>query len=345
MKTSATNKKIRNLLTDIRNETLIPRPEFQRRLVWSENHKNAFIQTVLDGYPFPEVYIAAGMVDPDTGEGTEMLVDGQQRLTTLKQYFEGSSDLKLSKEITPYSDLTDEEKVNFLEYEVVIRDLGQKSIDEIKEIFQRINSTNYSLNAMEIHNARFDGEIKQFADRLSQNSFFEEHKVFSATDVRRMKDVSYVLSLVITVMSAYFNLESEFESNLFQYNDEFEEKARLEDEFRRVFDFIDKCELSQKSRAWRKSDLFTLIVEIHRAIFREEKDIKPADVGIRLIEFYELVDRVAKAEEGISVENGRLQEYYKAALQGTNSRTNRIRRGKIIQDVINGDFVFDRTEK
>ena len=60
MKTTVTSRTIRELLTAIRNETLYPRPEFQRNLVWSNKHKNAFIRTVLDGYPFPEIYIAAG---------------------------------------------------------------------------------------------------------------------------------------------------------------------------------------------------------------------------------------------------------------------------------------------
>ena len=81
MQASASNRRIRALLKDIRTGALVPNPEFQRRLVWSNKHKSAFIETVLFGYPFPEVYVAAGEVNPDTGEGTEMLVDGQQRLT------------------------------------------------------------------------------------------------------------------------------------------------------------------------------------------------------------------------------------------------------------------------
>ena len=72
MKTSATNRKLRLLLTGIQNGTLLPRPEFQRRLVWSNKHKLAFLKTVLEDYPFPEIYIAAGDVNSETGEGTEM---------------------------------------------------------------------------------------------------------------------------------------------------------------------------------------------------------------------------------------------------------------------------------
>ena len=158
------------------------------------------------GYPFPEIYIAAGEVNTDTGEGTEMLVDGQQRVTTLQQYFQGSSDLKLSRGHTsPYSELGKKEQTNFLEYEVVVRDLGNISITQIKQIFQRINSTNYALNAMEIHNAIFDGEMKKFAEELAEDNFFDKHRVFRTHEIRRMNDTSFALSLIITVMSTYFH--------------------------------------------------------------------------------------------------------------------------------------------
>ena len=344
MKTLATNKTIRELLTAIRNGTLVPSPEFQRNLVWSNKHKSAFIETVLRGYPFPAIYIAAGEVNPDTGEAIEMLVDGQQRLTTLYQYFSQSRDLKLTKGILPYSDLTHEKKISFLKYEVVVRDLGQTSITEIKEILQRINSTNYSLNAMEINNARYDGEIKQFAEKFSQDSFFAKHQVFSKIDGKSMNDVSFALSVVITAMLTYFNLEKEFESFLHHYNNEFEEKQRLETEFQQVFQFIDECDLPEDSRAWRKPDLFTLLVEIHRALFKAKKNIKPVEVGTQLLQFYELVDKFAKSNEAVGREHGRIQEYYKAAIQGTQSRSNRIRRGEIIQAVINGDFELDNME-
>ncbi len=35
MRTAATNKKIRDIIQAVRGGKLIPRPEFQRRLVWS----------------------------------------------------------------------------------------------------------------------------------------------------------------------------------------------------------------------------------------------------------------------------------------------------------------------
>ena len=97
IKTAPTSLKIRQLITDIQNEALVPRPEFQRRLVWSMNDKNNFIDTILSGYPFPEIYIADGEVNLETGKGTQLLVDGQQRITTISEYFSGAPSLKLQK--------------------------------------------------------------------------------------------------------------------------------------------------------------------------------------------------------------------------------------------------------
>jgi hypothetical protein len=334
MKTSATNRKLRILLTGIQNNTLVPRPEFQRRLVWSNKHKLAFLKTVLEGYPFPEIYIAAGEVNSETGEGTEMLVDGQQRISTLYQYFKSSDDLKLAEGILPYRELTEERKIAFLEYEVVIRDLGNLPIPEILEVFKRINSTNYALNAMEVHNARFDGAFKQFGEELAEHPFFEQSNFFRTTEVRRMGDLRFCLTLIITLISGYFNRDDLLEKYLENYNEEFEQKDAVEKEFNAVAGFILRCNFDPKSRAWKKADLFSLFIEIHRALFKRKVNLLPETAQNNLNDFYQKIDNIVDSGDGSSYEN----IYYKAALQASNDRGNRIRRGEIIQWVLDNSY-------
>jgi hypothetical protein len=329
MKTSATNRKIRVLLTAIRESKLIPRPEFQRRLVWTNKHKQEFIQTVLLKYPFPEIYIAAGEVNPDTGEGIEMLVDGQQRITTLNQYFVGSSDLRLG-ELRPYASLSPEEKLDFLEYEVVIRDIGKKSIEEIKEVFRRINSTKYSLNAMETHNARYDGAFKQFVEKLSQHAFFEKHSTFKANEVRRMGDMNYTAVLAVTLMSTYFNRDSEIEQFMEMYNDEFADAEILEEGIEKVFEFVESLKLTENSRLWKKTDLFTALVELYRCIIMEGYVLDRDKVGRDLERFYSEVDEYAKT----SVGHSDIANYHKATIQASNDRSSRVTRGKVFRNAV-----------
>jgi len=335
MKTSATNRRIRVLLTAIKDGSLVPRPEFQRRLVWTDKHKQEFIRTVVMEYPFPEIYVAAGSVDPDSGEGQEMLVDGQQRLSTLFQYFSGSGDLKLG-DIRPYSGLTNEEKIAFLEYEVVVRDLGKKSIEEIKEVFTRINSTKYSLNAMEIHNARYDGALKHFGEALTQHAFFENNHVFKTNDIRRMGDTLFCLTMAITMLTTYFNRDDEVEEFLGRYNDEFPEADRIRDEIEAVLQFVDACRFDPKSRAWRKAELLNILVEAHQALIKDHLDLNPELAGMKLSKFFDRVDKTGTGEEDVE----EVTSYYKASIQATNDRSNRIRRGQIIADVMRGGMTF-----
>lgn len=316
-------------MTAIRDGSLVPRPEFQRRLVWTSVHKEEFLRTVLMDYPFPEIYVAAGEVNAETGEGTEMLVDGQQRITTLHQYFTGSEDLTL-RNIRPYSKLEKDEKIAFLEYEVVVRDLGSKSIEEIKEVFQRINSTKYSLNAMEVHNARFDGELKKFAEELAQNDFFNENNVFRTNDIRRMGDLVFCLTLVITLMGGYFNRDAALEDFLSRYNDEFPHTDELNTQFHYVFQLLTKCDFPKDCRIWRKADLLTALIETHVAIYTKKLTLEPKLLASKLIDFYDTVEAV---RENATV-NERAAAYYKAALQATNDRGNRIRRAEVISPVI-----------
>ncbi len=329
MDTSGTNRRVRKLMTALRNGELVPRPEFQRRLVWTNRHKEKFLETVLMEYPFPEIYIASSNVDPDTGEGIEMLVDGQQRITTLFQYFSGSKDLQLKK-LPSYAELAKEEKVKFLDYEVVVRDLGTKSIGEIREVFERINSTQYALNAMEIRNARYDGELKKCVEELSQNSFFIENSVFRITDIRRMRDVSFSLSLIISILGGYSNREDRFDEFLSKYNDEFPQSEEILANLDAVFDIINKCKFDPKHRVWGKTDLFTLIVELYKAKFRDSIKIKIAKLEDSLKGFYKIVGD-SEDEEDV---NKKSYIYYKATVQASNDRLNRVRRGEILSEII-----------
>lgn len=333
MDTSASNRRLRVLLTAIGNATLIPQPEFQRRLVWINKDKIEFIRTVIEGYPFPEIYIAAGKVDTKTGEGAEMLVDGQQRITTLYQYFKGSADLRLPKDLPSYDNLSEEDQVRFLEYKVVVRDLGNMSIDQIKQVFQRINSTSYGLNAMEIHNARYGGEFKKFAERISQLDFFDDYRIFTSTDVKRMNDVMYCASLIATVMSTYFNRDSEVEEFLEKFNEEFDSQEILLQHVETVLTFISRLNFPPKSRIYKKADFFTLFVELYKLLVTAAVDLNIPRVRHELEHFFRSVDIVGA---GAGASSADAEKYYKAALQASNDRGNRIARGEIINKLLRG---------
>ena len=331
MNTTATNRKIREILASVQKGTLILKPPFQRRLVWKVKDKRSFIQTILDGFPFPEIFVATGDIDLDTGEGVDVLVDGQQRVSTIFDYFHEMDSYGSPSQLPKYADLTPDMKTRFLQYDVVVRDLGKLDDPEIRKIFQRINSTGYSLNAMEVRNSRFDGEFKQTAETVAADEFFSSHEFFTVNDIRRMEDTKFVLAYMITVMSTYFNLEREVGAFLEKYNENFLEAEEIQANSKKVFNFVEHCKFEPSSRIWQnRADMFTLLIESYRAMVNHGRELDHQKLGAKLKEFYALVDQ----SEIDSEEHSEPVAYRRASIQGTNNRSNRITRGRIVETII-----------
>jgi hypothetical protein len=205
-----------------------------------------------------------------------------------------------------------------------VRDLGSVHRDEIVEVFRRINATKYSLLDIEVNNAIYAGELKQFAERLAGDAFFIENGVFNARDFKRMGDLRYALTLVITLLRGYFNRDDAFGELLDRFNDEFPHEADVDQRLQNCFDLIIECGFDSRSRLWKKADLFTVLVELD-SLFRAGGPIpQPSELLELLTGFY---DRIETA----SVDAGDVPGiHYKAAIQATNDKMNRLRRAYVI---------------
>ena len=328
-------RRVSELIKDLEDGTLIPRPEFQRRLVWTNVVKDHFLETVTLGLPFPEIFVATGEIDTRTMKRKNLLVDGQQRISTLREYVQSSPDLVV-KTVAPYAELDEKEKAKFLDYPVAVRDMGQVSEDQIKEIFARINSTDYALKAMERLNAQFSGEFKQFCDRLSRDAFFDRHCVFTIADYRRMRDLDFCVILTVTLMSTYYDRNMLNEEYLRRYNDSFPHDRQLGKQLQETFTFIERCSFDKKCRVWKKTDLFTLIVETH-SLLSKKLPLEPEKVGEKLTGFYADVNKMFKMEdpeEELAKRSRDVFRYLKAATKATNDKYARVDRGEVIEAIL-----------
>ena len=190
---SAANEKIGELFSKMNEGSLILSPSFQRNLVWNNSHKENFIETILKKLPFPEVYFCDGETNLETKKPQSIVVDGQQRLGTIREYLSG--ELKVKK-ISSYEDLSPKDQGDFLKYKVVVRDLGDVDNNSIKDIFKRINSVGYALNAMEIKNALYEGKYISLAQAIAKNKELENMPVFGDAQVSRMRDVEFLLQIM-----------------------------------------------------------------------------------------------------------------------------------------------------
>ena len=135
-----------NLVNDIKGGRLIPDAYFQRNLVWREVHKRDFIETILLGYPFPQIFISKGKVNVEDMSTVSCIVDGQQRCNAITAFIDGEFEVAGKK----YADLSGDQKSDFLKYEVAVIELDLENNDpKVQDIFQRINRTSNSLTSIE----------------------------------------------------------------------------------------------------------------------------------------------------------------------------------------------------
>jgi hypothetical protein len=334
----AQNIRIAKLVNDVEEGRLEVRPFFQRRQVWTNTDKEFFIDTILNSYPFPEIFVATGALDRKQIKLKQWLVDGQQRVTTLIAYIRGSQYL-LYRTIKPFDQLTPEAQDAFLNYEVAVRDLGAVDKNTIKEIFRRINSTDYALKLMEVLNAMYSGKYKQYCEALSRQPFFDQHKVFPEAYRKRMYDLTFCVILVTTVLAGYYRRDEKNAEYLERYNDDFPDEDRIQAELDQVFDFVERCGFAEHSRAWKQTDLFTLLVELHSALIVEKMSLNTESVGQTLRVFYNQVDQLYKGrklpDEG-EVPSGQEQvfRYLKAATKATNDKYARVERAEVVSELI-----------
>jgi len=222
---------------------------------------------------------------------------------------------------------------------VAVRDLGAVDKNTIREIFRRINSTDYALKSMEVLNAMYSGKYKQYCEALSRQPFFDQHKVFPEAYRKRMYDLTFCVILVTTILSGYYRRDEKNAEYLERYNDEFLDDDKIQAQLDQVFDFVERCGFAEHSRAWKQTDLFTLLVELHSALIVNKSPLDVETVGQRLRVFYGQVDQLYKGkklpEEG-EVPSGQEQvfRYLKAATKATNDKYARVERAEVISELI-----------
>jgi Protein of unknown function DUF262 len=136
LKYTVRSREIIDLVAAMRSSRLTLSPYFQRNLVWREAHKRDFIDTIMKGYPFPQIFLARGPIDLDTMEASQAVVDGQQRLNSIRDFVDG----KLDFEGKTFRELTAKEREEFLKYEVAVIDFDLDAGDaRLKDVFYRLN--------------------------------------------------------------------------------------------------------------------------------------------------------------------------------------------------------------
>jgi Protein of unknown function DUF262 len=320
IKPSVTNPTVADVYQEIDQGKLVLRPDFQRKFVWTHEHQEDFIDTILNGLPFPEIYACEGDVDVQRLRTTPLVIDGQQRLTTIRNYIEGKHEHPLQK-VTAYKDLTDDQKREFASYQIVMRDLGKVDEETTREIFRRINLTKFKLDDIEIHNAIYDGQFIQAAKYVLENINLEQYGVLRESEFTRMADLHFILLVMATLENGgYFAQDREVEPKVAAFNEEYPNRDHMIALLIKTFAIIKDLDLPVDSMWFRKSNFFTLVVEIASNIEMLPKDLREK---LQALEDNVMANR--------SDTNSEFYRYYSYMYQATHGRQARVVRGEFFQ--------------
>lgn len=206
-KFSRNTMKITQIYNRFYEEELVVDKTYQRKKVWGNKDNIRLIETILLDLVIPEIFMWDSETDPDTGKTITHIVDGQQRINAIFEYISGKyklqkkylidEDIKNKYGDRCFGELDDDTKKAIWSYEMSIVNLDKCfSKDEVRNMFYRLNLTDYSLNEQEKRKS-WDSEFGKVSEKLSNDKFWHDYKIFSTTDIRRMKDVEYCSSILL----------------------------------------------------------------------------------------------------------------------------------------------------
>ena len=336
------NYSVKELLDMLERDDLIINRDYQRGArLWPAGARSYFIDTILEKYPFPKLYMYEHIVRP-FGKLTRELVDGQQRLLTIVDFV--NRKFALSGRDTKYSslrfdELDEETRYEFLAYPVSVDVIRSAENDEILQMFRRMNAYTLPLNDAEKRHSQYHGRFKWAINKLSSDldSFFLEFGVFTRRQIVRMADAELLTDCIVAMERGIISTSPSLLNGVYkQYDSVFDREDEMFELFREVFDFIAEhffaLRKSHMMKPYALHSLFTSMVHGRYGIPALDTQLvvdravrfcdDPTEASARLL-------ALAQAHEATEIE-GPDARYVWGCLAGTNRAPRRAARVEAI---------------
>ncbi len=274
------------------------KPPYQRNPVWVTRQKSFLIDSILNGYPIPEIYMQETVTAG--GKSKHIVVDGQQRIRAVLEFMENK--FLIDGKDSPtwsdmcFDDLLDDDKKKIYKYNFIIRVLPEIDDTQVRAIFQRLNRNVLALNKQELRQATYWGTFINTMSQISDKEVWQRLNVFTQNDIRRMLDVEYISELTIAFLNGPQNKKSKLDSYYKMYEESFDEKSLIEETFSLVLSEIFKIIPNIAKTRWcKKTDFYTLFLTFatHNEILPLPKAQRGA-LSEKLIEFSDLANAFIK---------------------------------------------------
>ncbi len=216
-------------------------PLFQRGYVWDKKRASKFVESLLLGLPVPGIFLSR-----EESTNRSMIVDGQQRLESLRSFYNGKfgeAEFTLTGIASEFEgktyaslDIAHQLKLDdsIIHATIVRQDKPSDDNSSIYMLFERLNTDGVQLQPQEIRVAMFHGEFNNLIGCLNQDPCWRD--MFGKVH-NRMKDQE----LILRFLAMYFTKPENYRGPLKRFLNEYMSKNRRltmqsEEETRRVFE-------------------------------------------------------------------------------------------------------------
>jgi uncharacterized protein with ParB-like and HNH nuclease domain len=203
-------------------------PPFQRKYVWTQIQASRFIESLILGLPVPGVFLSK-----ENESGRLLIVDGQQRMLSIANFYKGLFGEKKFRLKNVQSDLegltydnlkeADRNRLDdsILHATVIKQDTPSDDESSIYMVFERLNTGGTPLQPQEIRACIYYGSFNEFLSELVE--FPNWREIFGVPNPR-MKEQELILRF-FTMFFYYENFKKILKSSLNSFmgkNREFE---------------------------------------------------------------------------------------------------------------------------
>ena len=337
MQITPNNYGVLELIQMLERRELIVNNDYQRGSgLWPDGASSYFIDTILESYPFPKIYMAEYLDRPQRKIRKE-IVDGQQRITTINRFYNNTlriiGDSRYSG--MRFDDLDDDAKDRFLSYSVGVDVIRNASSSEILQMFRRMNAYTLPLNEAERRHSSFQGKFKWFINHLSDefDDFFTLFGVFTRRQIVRMADSELISDCILAMERGVISTSSSNLKDLYdRYDLDFpqldEYRSKLEAAVEFIVTNLEPLRNTYLMKPYAVHSLITALIHCRFGIPHISDSLQVNSLGVFSLDPHQACDslvELARAHEAKEIE-GVHGNYVWGASGGTNRYPRRLAR-------------------
>ena len=314
-----------------------PKPAYQRGPVWSTNHQQLFIDSILRGFDIPKLYLRAIDMGGGGQEYRWEVVDGQQRLKAVWDFY--ANRFALSSDSDPiekesiaklcYKDLSRNLLLALDTYQLSVVILEDADDTEIEEMFIRLQN-GVPLNSAEKRNA-ISGAMRDFI-----NGEAVEHSLMARSvkfpNRRYAHDESVAQMMQIEMHKGPTSLRHPELKQLYETHRTFNTNSAEAQSLKRVMNFLKRA-FPERTPELTKVNLISLYMLASGALTKYALSGRAEEFGSWFIDF----EQRRKAEDALPEDERepRLLAYQNAIVNQTaNVSSQNVRLQILTEDLV-----------